>query len=70
VEEKENGIRTCVIMPGLVESELLERRPVKPTADMLAKALQPVDVAEAVLAVAQFPPRVVVPEMMIVPTYL
>jgi NADP-dependent 3-hydroxy acid dehydrogenase YdfG len=48
----------------------LERRPVKPTADMLAKALQPVDVAEAILAVAQFPPRVVVPEMMIVPTYL
>ena len=68
VEEKENGIRTCVIMPGLVETEILERRPVKPTAEMLAKALQPVDVAEAVLAVAQFPPRAVVPEMMIVPT--
>jgi NADP-dependent 3-hydroxy acid dehydrogenase YdfG len=70
VEEKENGIRTCVIMPGLVESELLERRPVKPTPEMLAKALQPMDVAEAVLAVAQFPPRVTVPELMIVPTTL
>jgi NADP-dependent 3-hydroxy acid dehydrogenase YdfG len=70
VEERENGIRTCVIMPGLVESELLERRPVKPTPEMLAKAMQPVDVAEAVLAVAQFPPRVTIPEMMIVPTTL
>ena len=70
VEEKENGIRTCVIMPGLVETEILERRPVKPTPEVLAKALQPIDVAEAVLAVAQFPPRAVVPELQIVPTYL
>jgi serine 3-dehydrogenase (NADP+) len=70
VEEKENGIRTCVIMPGLVESELLEKRPVKPSADILAKAMQPVDVAEAILAVAQFPARVVIPEMQILPTLL
>src|SRR5262245_42542256 len=70
VEEKENGIRTCVIMPGLVESELLEKRPVKPTAEMLAKAMQPIDVAEAILSVAQLPPRVTVPELMIVPTFI
>src|SRR5205809_1309812 len=63
VEEKENGIRTCAICPGLVETEILERRPVKPTPEVLAKALQPIDVAEAVLAVAQFPPRAVVPEL-------
>ena len=30
VEEKENGIRTCVVCPGLVETEILEKRPVKP----------------------------------------
>jgi NADP-dependent 3-hydroxy acid dehydrogenase YdfG len=70
VEEKENGIRTCVIMPGLVESELLERRPTRPTPELLAKALQPIDVAEAILSVAQLPPRVTVPELMIVPTYI
>ena len=70
VEEKENGIRTCVIMPGLVESELLEKRPVKPTPEMLAKAMQPLDVAEAILSVAQLPARVTVPELMIVPTYI
>ena len=70
VEEKENGIRTCVVCPGLVESELLEKRPVKPTAEVLAKAMQPVDVAEAVLSVAKLPPRVAIPEMQIVPTYL
>jgi NADP-dependent 3-hydroxy acid dehydrogenase YdfG len=70
VEEKENGIRTCVIMPGLVETEILEKRPVKPSPDVLAKALQPIDIAEAVLAVAKLPARAVVPEMQILPTYL
>jgi NADP-dependent 3-hydroxy acid dehydrogenase YdfG len=70
VEEKSNGIRTCVVCPGLVDTEILEKRPVKPTADMLAKALQPVDVAEAVLGVAKLPPRAVVPEMQLMPTYL
>jgi len=68
VEEKEKGIRTCVICPGLVETEILEKRPVKPTAEMLAKALQPVDVAEAILAVAKLPERAVVAEMQLLPT--
>lgn len=70
VEEKENGIRTCVVCPGLVETEILEKRPVKPTAETLAKALQPVDVAEVVLSVAKLPPRAVVPELQLLPTYL
>lgn len=69
-EEKSNGIRTCVICPGLVETELLEKRPVKPAPEVLAKALQPVDVAEAVLAVAQMPPRATVMELHITPTLL
>ena len=36
VEEKENGIRTCAVCPGLVETEILEKRPVKPSAETLA----------------------------------
>lgn len=70
VEEKQNGIRTCVICPGLVDTEILDKRPVKPTAEMLAKALRPEDVAEAVVFVAKLPPRAVVPEMQLMPTYL
>jgi NADP-dependent 3-hydroxy acid dehydrogenase YdfG len=69
-EEKGNGIRTCVICPGLVDTELLEKRPVKPTPEQLARALKPVDLAEAVLAVAQMPPRVTVLEMHVVPSLL
>ena len=70
VEEKENGIRTCVICPGLVETEILARRPVKTAPEVVAKALQPEDIAEAALAVAQLPARAAVPEMQVVPTYL
>jgi serine 3-dehydrogenase len=69
VEEKQNGIRTCVICPGLVDTELLEKRPVKPTPEVLAKALQPEDVAETILFVAKLPPRAVVPELQLMPTF-
>jgi serine 3-dehydrogenase len=70
MEEKENGIRTCVICPGLVDTELLNHRPVKPSPEMLQQALHPEDVAEAILAVAKLPQRAVVPEIQILPTYL
>ena len=70
VEEKENGIRTCVICPGLVRSELLEKRPVKTPDEIVAKAMEPEDVAEAILAVAKLHPRAVIPEMELLPTYL
>ena len=70
VEEKEHGIRTCVVSPGLVETELLARRPVVTPPEIVAKAMQPMDVAEAILAVAKLPERVTVPEMPVVPTLL
>ncbi|HYO79967.1 MAG TPA: SDR family oxidoreductase [Bryobacteraceae bacterium] len=70
VEEKENGIRTCAVCPGLVETEILEKRPVKPSAETLAKALQPEDVAEIILSVAKLPARAAIPELQIMPTQL
>ncbi len=70
MEEKEHGIRTCAICPGLVDTEILEKRPVKPDASVLAKALQPADVAEAILAIAMLPSRAAVPEIQLLPTYL
>jgi NADP-dependent 3-hydroxy acid dehydrogenase YdfG len=68
LEEKENGIRTTVINPGLVDTEILEKRPVKPSAEMLAQALVAEHVAEAVMACAKLPPRAVITEMSIVPS--
>lgn len=69
-EERQNGIRTCVVCPGLVDTELVQRRPVKPTRETLDAALQPEDVAEIIFAVASLPPRAVVPEIQILPTTL
>ncbi len=70
VEEKESGIRTCAVCPGLVETEILEKRPVKPTRETLDQAMQPQDVAEVILDVARFHPRVTIPELEIMPTTL
>jgi NADP-dependent 3-hydroxy acid dehydrogenase YdfG len=70
LEEKENGIRTTVINPGLVDTELLEKRPVKPTPELLAQAMLPEHVAEAVMACAKLPPRAVIPELTVVPSAL
>jgi NADP-dependent 3-hydroxy acid dehydrogenase YdfG len=70
VEEKENGIRTCAVCPGLVDTELMEKRPVKPSAETLSKALQPQDVAELILAIAKLPAHAAVPEVQILPAYL
>lgn len=70
LEEKENGIRTTVINPGLVDTEILEKRPVKPSPEMLAQALVAEHVAEMVMACAKLPPRAVISEMSIVPSAL
>lgn len=69
MEEKQNGIRTCVICPGLVDTELLEKRPVKPSPEVLAKALQPEDVAETILYVAKLPPHAAIPELQLMPAF-
>jgi serine 3-dehydrogenase (NADP+) len=67
MEEKKNGIRTSVICPGLVDTELLEKRPVKPSPEELARALQPEDVAETILHVAKLPLRASIPELLLMP---
>lgn len=68
VEEKDNNIRTCLICPGLTDTEILQYRPVKPSAELMAKALQPGDVAEVILNVAKLPARTWIPEVTIHPT--
>jgi serine 3-dehydrogenase (NADP+) len=69
VEEKQNNIRTCVICPGLIDTELLEKRPVKVSAEVRAKALKSEDVADVILFVAKLPAHASVPEMQVMPTF-
>jgi serine 3-dehydrogenase len=59
-----------VVCPGLVNTELLNQRPVKPDSETLAKALLPEDVAELIVAIAKLPVRATVPEIQILPTLI
>lgn len=70
VEEKKNGIRTTVIFPGLCRTEILAKRPKPTPPEVLELALEPTDVADAVLFVAQLDRRAVVPEMQLMPSKL
>lgn len=69
-EEKEHGIRASVIYPGFCDTPLVLQRPQPTPPDVLAKALQPEDVAEACLFVASLPARCHVPELVIQPSRL
>lgn len=68
LEEKAAGIRTCCIMPGLTNTELVEKRPERLTQEVLERALQPEDVASTIIHVMGLPPRVSVPEILMIPT--
>jgi NADP-dependent 3-hydroxy acid dehydrogenase YdfG len=69
-EERENGIRTTVIFPGLTDTPMVLKRPTPTPPEVLAKALQPEDVAAAVLFVLQLPARAHVPELLLYPSGL
>ncbi|MDP9171130.1 MAG: SDR family oxidoreductase [Acidobacteriota bacterium] len=70
LEEKQNGIRTCIVCPGLTDTEILEKRLVKPSPETLAKALRAEDVAELVVGIAKMPARTWVPEVHLFPADL
>lgn len=69
-EERENGIRVSVIYPGMTDTPLVYKRPTPPTPEMLAKALQPEDVAAACMFVMGLPSRAHVPELILYPSKL
>ena len=67
-EEGVNGIRSICINPGEVATDILDRRPVPPSAADRALMLQADDVAAAAVFAAFLPGRATVAEMTIVPT--
>ena len=69
-EEQSNGIRTTVIFPGLCDTPLVFKRPTPTPPEVMAKALQPQDVADACLFVATLPDRARVPELVLLPAGL
>lgn len=66
-EERVNGIRVTVVFPGAMDTPLLQKRPIPPTEDQLARVLQPADVANLCVAVMALPSTAYVPELLVYP---
>jgi NADP-dependent 3-hydroxy acid dehydrogenase YdfG len=69
LEERPNGIRITNIYPGEVDTPLLDLRPAPLTAERRAEMVHPEDIGQCVIALAKLPPNVIVPELVITPTY-
>jgi NADP-dependent 3-hydroxy acid dehydrogenase YdfG len=67
-EERASGLRTTVIFPGLTDTPLVLQRPTPTPPDVLARALQPEDIAAACMFVMGLPPRAHVPELVLYPS--
>jgi NAD(P)-dependent dehydrogenase (short-subunit alcohol dehydrogenase family) len=68
--DQRDGLRFTTIMPGLVDTAILDNRPEPPSAELRARMLHPDDVAAACLFAVSLPGRAHVPEITILPTDL
>ena len=64
-----DGVRVTNIHPGEVETPIVDKRPVPPTAEHRARMLQPEDIAAMAVAIAKLPPRAVVPDIVVTPRH-
>ena len=69
-EEHTHGVRFTTVLPGVVDTPILDSRPEPPSAELRAHMLKPEDVAAACLFAVTLPPRAHVPELTILPTAL
>ncbi len=67
LEEARRGIRITNVYPGEVDTPILEQRPKPVTPEHRGRMLQPEDVAQIILAIAELPARAHVPEVVIKP---
>lgn len=66
-EERNNGVRATAVLPGEINTPLLDRRPVPPPMDARGKMLQAEDVAACVMLAIDLPPRAVVEQLLVRP---
>ncbi len=62
------GVRACAIMPGEVDTPILENRPRPPDPDDRSTMMQPEDIAQAIFLCAAMPQRTIVEQVVMIPT--
>lgn len=67
-EEHANGVRFSSVLPGIVDTPILDNRPEPPPREVRELALKPEDVAAACLFLVTLPHHAHVPELTMVPT--
>jgi NAD(P)-dependent dehydrogenase (short-subunit alcohol dehydrogenase family) len=67
-EEHQNCVRFSAVLPGIVDTPILDNRPEPPPKVVRERSLKPEDVATACFFLATLPPRAYVPELTILPT--
>lgn len=70
MDEHMNGVRVTTILPGIVNTAILDRRPIPPSQELRKWMVQPEDVAQACLTAVTLPGRTNIAEMTIVATRL
>jgi NADP-dependent 3-hydroxy acid dehydrogenase YdfG len=69
MEECTNGIRSCALLPGEVNTPILKKRPNPLSQEDLDRMLQPEDCGEMIRHIAGLPPHVCVNEIWLTPTW-
>jgi len=67
---RNTGIRASVVIPGEVDTPILDKRPVPPSKDARSTMVTSEDTAEAITLIARLPIRTNIPELQIRPTYV
>ena len=70
LEEHRHGIRVSAVLPGLVDTPILDRRPEPPSAELRQAALRPDDVARVCAFLLALPRNVTIPELTVLPSTL
>lgn len=62
------GVRACAIMPGEVDTPILENRPRPPDAHDRSTMMQAEDIAQAIFLCAAMPHRTIIEQVVMMPT--
>jgi len=69
IEEGVNGLRATSLCPGEVATPILQKRPVVPSAEEMARMLQQQDLGRSIRFIAEMPAHVCINELVISPVW-